>query len=210
MDNPLLKFRSVKVAPPDKFQYIIPEDGTKYEGFDIDSVVFQAQEHYRRHEHYLKPTNLRELLEDQNCQRLSGEWCEYENGEQFMDGVDARFGIEDVVNGTKVLASFTLGGMETVTQEVAEERAKTCARCFMNSQVPGCSACFQLLNVVAMVKGDRSTKEDHALKSCLICKCSLKAAVWVPGEHLMKGTTPQQERQFERIPWCWKKKSALL
>lgn len=200
----LLKFRSTKVSPPDKFQYVIPEDGSKYVGFDIESVVFQASEHYRRHDHYTKPENLRALVEDQNCQRLTGEWCQYESGEDFMDGVNARFGIEDIVNGTSVLAHFTMDGAHVVSQELAESRAKTCARCYMNAPVEGCASCYQLLNVVMRVTGAKTTSEDQSLKSCLICHCSNKAQVWIPSENLAHGVSPQQARQFARVPHCWK------
>jgi len=200
----LLKFRSLKVSPPDKFIFIVPEDGSKYEAFDIESLYHQVKEHYWRN-HYSLPENWKELIEDQNCQRLSGDWCEYENGESFMDGVNARFGIEDIVNGTRVLASFTLDGANTVSQEKAEERAKTCARCYMNMQVPGCAACYQLLNVVAMVTGGKGTSEDQNLKSCAICHCSNKAQVFLPVEHLAKGVTEEQRRQFARVFHCWKR-----
>ncbi len=199
----LLKFTKHNVSPPDKFFFIVPEDRWKIETFAISDLFRQVQEHYERNGYALSE-NWKAIIEDQNCQRLSGEWCQYETGEDFMDGVNARFTIDDIVNGTRVLASFTLGGMNVVSREKAEERAKACSRCFMNMAVPGCASCRQLLNVVAEVTGTRGTSEDANLKSCAICHCSLKAMVWIPAENLAAGTTPEQRKQFKRVPHCWK------
>ncbi len=198
-----LKLRPTNVTPPDKYFFIVPEDRVKFETFALSDLFLQVKAHYERNE-YALPEDWKAIIEDQNCQRLSGEWCEFESGEAFMDGVNTRFGIEDIVNGTRVLASFTMGGMNVVSSEQAEKRALTCSRCFMNQPVSGCSSCYQLLNVIAEVTGTRGTTEDAHLKSCSICHCSLKAMVWIPSEHLAAGTTEQQMRQFRRIPWCWK------
>lgn len=199
----LLKIIKHNVSPPDKFFYIVPEDRWKIETFAISDLLSQVKAHYERNG-YILPENWQAVIEDQNCQRLSGEWCQYETGEDFMDGVNARFGIEDIVNGTRVLASFTLDGANVVDKDLAESRARTCSRCFMNLPLSGCVACYQLLNVVAMVTGTRGTSEDANLKTCAICHCSGKAQVWVPAEHLAKGVTPEQMRQFKRVPMCWK------
>lgn len=202
----LLKLRPSNVSPPDKFQYLVPEDGWKLQTFAITDLVNQVKDHYTRNG-YTIPENLRALIEDQNCQRLSGEWCEYEGGEAFMDGVDTRFGLEEMINGTRVLASFTLGGMKTVSQEEAESRALVCSRCHMNQAVPGCQSCHGLLNIIAEVIGGKVTKEDANLKQCAICKCSNKAQIFVRAEDLAKGTTGQQLRQFRRASHCWKWKA---
>lgn len=201
----LLKIIKHNVSPPDKFFYIVPEDRWKIETFAISDLLSQVKAHYERNS-YTLPDNWQAVIEDQNCQRLSGEWCQYETGEDFMDGVNARFGIEDIVNGTRVLASFTLDGANVVSQELAESRANTCSRCYMNLAVPGCASCYQLLNVVAMVTGTRGTSEDANLKSCAICHCSNKAQVWIPAANLAAGTTAEQMRQFGRVGFCWKRK----
>lgn len=199
----LLKLRKTNVTPPDKYRYTIPEDGTQYLAFDFEGLMSQVERHYVRNE-YPVADNLRSVVEDANCQRLSGEWCEYEDGNEYVGGVSDRFTIEDVVNGTSVLASFTLDGANTVSKEEAEQRALTCARCYMNQPVPGCAACYQLLNVIARVTGNKGTSQDQHLKSCLICHCSNKAQVWIPAEHLEKGLTQKQAEQFSRVPHCWK------
>ncbi len=201
-----LKLRPTNVTPPDKYFFIVPEDRTKFETFALSDLFLQVKAHYERND-YVLPEDWKAIIEDQNCQRLSGEWCEFESGEAFMDGVNTRFGIEDIVNGTRVLASFTMDGAHTEPQEVVEERAKTCARCYMNLAVPGCAACYQLLNVVAIVTGNKGTSHDQFLKSCAICHCSNKAQVFVPAEHLAKGVTPEQRRQFDRVIFCWKRKA---
>ena len=200
-----LKLRPSNVTPPDKFLFVVPEDGQKIESFDREGWFLKIADHYRWNGYHL-PEDYKAIAENQLCQRLSGDWCEYETGENYMGGINVRFGLDDMIAGTRVLASFTLGGMKTVEQSVAEERALTCSRCYMNMPIPGCSACFGLLNIIAEVVGNKSTASDASLKQCAICKCSNRAQVFVTGEDLVKGVSPEQREQFSRVEFCWKRK----
>lgn len=208
MSTPLLKFRqgATRVTPPDKFRYKFIQDGHECLSFAWEGLLSEVNDHYKRNG-YEQPENWKELAGDQNCQRLSGDWCEYTNGDEYTGGPLGRFELGDILHGTEVLASFTLAGRNVVPQEVAEQRALACSRCWMNAPVPGCVACFGLLNIVAAVVGDHETKSDQSLKSCLICKCHNRAQIWIEAEHLSKGTTDEQLEQFRRVEHCWKGKA---
>lgn len=151
---------------------------------------------------YALPENWREIAEDQCCRTLSGEWCEGGKPESFIN--TTRFTMLDFIRGTGVAASMLASPDAIVSQEVADERALICSRCFANVNVPGCKACHQIANVVISLKGARKTPYDHLLKACGICACSNEAAVWVSIEHLAKGITEEHEKQYEQVQDCWK------
>jgi hypothetical protein len=61
-----------------------------------------------------------------------------------------------------------------------------------------------MANVVAEAKGARSTKYDHLLRACGICKCSNQAQIWVPARHLKKGVDSEMMEQYREVEECWK------
>ncbi len=144
-----------------------------------------------------------EIADDQLCQLLPPEWCVYE-GKHPSHDVDARVSVPDAIRGTKVLIHWMANGAQAVPQAQADERAKTCARCYFNVPLNGCASCQEVLKYVYTAKGDRKTKHDGELdvKSCAICKCSSAAHVWVPVESLIKGVDEKILAQFP--PHCWK------
>lgn len=191
-----------KTCVPDKYTYRFPQDGYTAEGMSVEEWFEAINKHYTDN-NYAKPDNWKQIAEDQLCRRLSGEWCSGGNEYSF---IDTRFTFDDFVRGAKVLGSFALGD-GVVSQEVAEERALICSRCVVNVNVPGCSACKGMANLVAELKGSKMTKHDHLLKACGICLCPNSVQVWVPAEHLAKGVTKEMMKQYEQVDECWKYKA---
>jgi hypothetical protein len=154
---------------------------------------------YATDNNYQVPTV--EEAEDQLCRTLSGEWC---SGGDEYSFVSNRFTFNDFLRGMKTLGEFVVKG-EIVSQELAESRATTCSRCVLNMDIPGCHSCAGLASTVVAIKGAKSTKQDHLLKSCGICLCSNEAQIWLPIESLAKSTTPEMMEKYKRVGECWKK-----
>lgn len=195
-----LKAKADSETPPDKFTYRFPQDGYVAQGFDKLSWFADIYKHYVDNQYEL-PSDWREQAEDQLCRRLSGEWCDGGTSASF---ISTRFTFNDFVRGSQVLGAFALDPNATVTQQVAEDRALICSRCVANVNVPGCSSCHHMANLVTRLKGGKRTSVDHLLKACGICHCSNEAQVWVKAEHLSKGVTPAMMETYKTIPECWK------
>jgi hypothetical protein len=120
-----------------------------------------------------------------------------------VSGVDLQW--SDIWAGTKVLASFIIGGRKTVDRAEAERRAQICFLCSRNAQYskPCGGDCPELADTVAAIVGGEGTTRDLDLHACSVCKCSNKAQVWVPIEHLKRGVTPEIMPLFP--PKCWKR-----
>lgn len=195
----MLKLKPSNTTVPDKFRYKFPDGHTIYAiGKD---EWFEKIKKYADDNQYPVPSH--EECEDQLCRTLSGEWCDGGDENSF---INTRFTFNDFVRGAKVLGSFAIGD-GVVSQQVADERALICSRCFANVAVPGCSSCAGMSNLVAGLKGAKSTKYDHLLKACGVCHCPNEAQVWVQSEHLAKGVTPEMMETYRTIPHCWKAKA---
>ncbi len=194
----MLRLRDSNETVPDKFRYVF-HDGHTVHAFGRDEWRDKTVK-YATDNGYPIPTI--EVMEDQLCRTLSGEWCV--GGDEYSF-VSNRFTFDDFLRGMKTLVEFVVKD-EVVPQDVAESRALICSRCVFNMDVPGCHSCTGLLNAVMEIKGARSTKNDHILKSCGVCHCHNSAAVWVPIERLAKSTTPEMLEKYKRVLECWKSK----
>lgn len=190
-------------CPPDQFRYRFREDGRLIKCFSHEGWLQRIREH-REYNSYPEPDDWKEQAEDQLCRLLPPGWCRQITGELPEWYLNSRLGIEDVLRGTRVLASFVLNGAPIVSREVAAKRGSICATCPFAAAVEGCGICAGLSNVVAEVAGGESLPSDSVLenKSCLVCKCSARAQAWLPIEYLEKGVTDEMLKQFPE--WCWK------
>ena len=199
----MLSLKRRDVTPPDLYWYKFPEDGQIISAYDHKSWLGKIKVHATNNGY---PVPTQEQAEDQLCRRLSGEWCIGGSAHSF---VNTRFKLSDFINGTKVLASFMLNG-NVVSKEIAEQRALICSRCAFNLDIPGCRSCSGMADVIATAKGKGSTKYDHLLKQCGVCKCSNEVQAWVPAKDLVKGLEPGMLETFKEVDeaWgCWKYKT---
>ena len=120
-------------------------------------------------------------------------------------------GFGDVLHGTQVMASFVASGMKVVEPAEAERRAHICANCRLNVNFskPCGGICAELKALVGKLVGNRITPYRERLNSCLICKCFLESAVWLPLDIQIKPLSDRQKIQFEHVPHCWKKESLI-
>jgi len=192
----MLKLRPSNTTPPDKFRYLF-HDGHVEHAFGHQEWIDKVTK-YATDNGYPIPTI--EEMEDQYCRTLSGEWC---TGGDDYSFVSTRFTFDDFLRGMKTLSEFVVKD-QVVPQETAEARALICSRCVLNMSIPGCHSCTGLANAVVAIKGAKTTKHDHLLKSCGICHCSNEAQIWLPIETLAKSTTPEMAEKYKRVHECWK------
>lgn len=209
-----LKYTGGNVCPPDKFQFTCPHCGYHLPGqFAIGNFFDAVADHYRMNEHPL-PEDWREMAEDQMCQLLPAGWSAYGDGSEPEYFINTRMTGADVINGTKVLLDLTRkaiafkwfgGESPIVSQEEADYRALTCARCHMNVTVEGCGSCHGIANMVAEVAGKITTPSDSALRGCGICHCSNLAQTRVNIKILAMGVPGEIRAMFDKVPHCWKR-----
>jgi len=197
----MLRLRPSNQTPPDKYRYKF-HDGHIEHGFGHQEWIDKVTK-YATDNGYPVPTI--EEMEDQLCRTLSGEWC---TGGDEYSFVTNRFTFDDFLRGMKTLGRFVLKD-QIVHQDIAEARATVCSRCVLNMDIPGCHSCKGLADTVVAVKGAKTTKVDHLLKSCGICLCSNEAQVWLPIETLDKATDDEMMEKYNRVNECWKKNELL-
>lgn len=190
-------------TPPDWFRKTFREDGHTVRALDYDSWIAAINKHVRDNG-YDPAAHTPEICEHELCMLLPSGWCRWDDGSEPTRFINTRFTIGDFIHGTEVLGSFITSGDPVVSQELAESRAKTCASCYANINIPGCSPCMAIANRVAAFTGGKTTQSDQHLAACAVCHCSNQAQVWIPAKHLAKGVTPDMMELYQQIPWCWK------
>ena len=118
-------------------------------------------------------------------------------------------GLWDVVRGTASLLNHKAQGSPLVSQDEANRRAAICSKCPANVQMTlPCHRCMSSLeNVAHYVSNAGSTPYDDQMRSCGICGCWTKTAVWVELGVQCVAVTQSMRDQFKvtRSLWnCWK------
>lgn len=103
--------------------------------------------------------------------------------------------------------------LEPVSKDLATKRAWVCGvrengeGCQFNSaggmlEKIGAIAGQQLKVLVAVKKDmNLATEFDSSLKSCTVCSCFLPVKVFVPLQHILDNTTPEEMERFDNR--CW-------
>jgi len=196
-----MKLASYSKVPPGNFRYKHPISGHEMNRHAWQLLLQDVRAHCAANGY---PPVSDEEIELQMCQRFGDKIArQYCTG----DGVSVRgvaLGWQEIWNGTKVIASFIIGGRKVVEREEAERRAAICAPCSRNVLYakPCGGDCPDLAATVSAIVGGEGTTLDHDLHACSVCACSNKAQVWVPIEHLKRGITPEMLEQFPAK--CWK------
>lgn len=191
--------RSLGPPEPKHFSFTHEETGhTTGPCITYDDWVEKAKEH-RKAMGLPIPPNFPAIMEDQLCQTLPPEWCEYEK-EGWGFWTNVKLGLHDVVTVSRALVDAAQGNY--VSQEEAERRAEICSRCFLNVPLHGCGTCHALASVIA---GDRTTKLDSKLNSCAVCGCVNKAQVHIHLDSMPSHANSERQMQFPSF--CWQKES---
>lgn len=188
-------------CPPDQYRYKHRQDGYTDRCFDYGGLVSRVREHCNLNGYPIVPE---EEIQDQLCRLLPPGWCEQETGEPPEWFVNSRVTMDDVIRGTKVLASFITQGMPLVEKSVAAERGAICSGCPFAASAAGCGPCTGISNLISEIAGSDPLPSDPLLanKSCLICGCAARAQIWLPIELLAKGVNDEMMPKWPS--WCWK------
>lgn len=111
--------------------------------------------------------------------------------------------------GTAVVLDWLRSGGAPVSQELANERAATCAACPQNQ--PGrwfTTNPAEIIKETLEARKDLKleTPSDAKLQSCQICKCLNRLKVWCPMPHIMKATKPHILAEFPNSCWIAQRK----
>ena len=183
-----------RVCPPEPyFRYVFPEDGYAAVGTTYDAWILEAGMHAQANG-LQAPDPF--AMEEQLCKTLPSGWCNYDDPSRPR--VLASLGWEDVVGALNTFKEWLHSGRLRVDRSEADRRALICSRCYFNVHVSGCAGCQRLISEVV---GQLRTSSDHALKSCAVCKCVLKAMVHLRVEDLRK--TASQKDLYLQVGHCW-------
>lgn len=150
------------------------------------------------------PEDYEAVVQDQMCQTLPPEWCKRQKGQSW---VSTRFSSEDFLDGMKAFGRLMLGGFNFVTQAEADRRARICANCYYNVDLPGCTSCRKVASYLTGDVALKKTAYDEKLKACAVCKCSIQAMIWFPMDILEANDTPEKQALYP-IEFCWKSKAS--
>lgn len=140
------------------------------------------------------PPDFIRQIEHQLCKRLAGDTnC------VPCSSLRQSIGFQSIVRWIKAMYAFAkTNKFELVTQEEAERRAETCAKCPMQVSTSGCWGCQGIAGFLPHIAGARKTSFDMQLKACGVCGCYNAVSVHLPLEI-------QQDAHLNFPDYCWKK-----
>jgi len=195
---PSLEFLNPAICPPDGFRYVVPETGHVAHAWTYDAWVADAKHHYAGN-NMAVPDRLETLMQEQLCLTLPPGWCNYDDPDRPRANLSLTW--DDVKEGLTTFTKWIARGCSYVSKQEAERRALICSRCYMNTNVSGCSACHA---AVTAITKSRSTKYDSYLRACGACKCLLRAKVHFPLSVLDNSPGKVQELY---PGFCWLKQN---
>jgi hypothetical protein len=197
-----MKLANMTMVPPGGYPFKHPETGQNFRSGTYSLLLGQVRDYCSANGY---PPISEESIQQYICEQLGPETARrFCSGDGVsVSGVDLNW--RDIWAGTKVMASFIAGGRQTVDRAEAERRAQICFLCSRNAQYakPCGGDCPELADLVSAIVGGEGTSRDLDLHACSVCKCSNKAQVWVPIEHLKHGVPDEMMPLF--TPTCWKK-----
>lgn len=118
--------------------------------------------------------------------------------------------IERIKSFVQTLFNYFVDGAQLVQQEEADRRAEICVQCHANldggqARTQGCCGAKNIEDKTIEVTRKQILKEkktsvDDRLKSCFVCGCENKLAVWFPVKYLLK------KEDANAFPvFCWRK-----
>lgn len=186
-------------SPPGEWRYRVPETGYTLKRSNWPELQDALVAHYKA-SGYPLPPDLFENVEAFICANAP-DFCE--GGPVTRPKFDLAHTFSVVVQGTRTLSNWLVGGRTYVPQLVAEKRASICVTCVYNTEPQGCTGCNSkvLAEAVQLVVGKRATSFDSRLHACRVCACQLKAKVHLPLANLLKYMPAEQQALLP--PHCW-------
>lgn len=195
-------------TPPGDWRIVVPQTGVKFQSYDYRTIRNKYMNHLAGNNIPLPPEWEAEFLSEMCKQNNWGTKCKRVDSKKVQRRRLSLTAVLSFLNMMKVWAGSALSGKPAfVTQAEAERRATICASCPMNATLQfSCGACMgAVISLLSGILGKRKTERDSELGACLVCSCSLKAAVHIPVEIQKEGLSEELKRDFENIEYCWKK-----
>ena len=175
----MIRLTERSLGPPGGWKYTQPESGLAFRAVTYGQLLEFVRNHRKGNKYDVSP-GWEERFEEEFCtqNRLIGTpWCLIENTEPKM----ARpWGVADVRRFLNSAAAIAREGKAAfVEQETAETRAEVCANCPFNATLPGCFGCNNLTELIAKIRGSRTTSRDSKLRHCMVCGCVNSVKVWL-------------------------------
>ena len=157
------------------WRYVQPETASVFTAFSYWGLVDQIRKHREA-----MGLDLAEGWQDRFQEELCQQNDEVPCAGRPKNAKPASVTLQDLRRFMSTVAKWD-GTL--VERAEAERRAHTCLACPKNKAVRGCWGCAGLLKqVFSFLKGQKGTTVDRALESCSVCKCVLRAKVWMPME----------------------------
>lgn len=109
--------------------------------------------------------------------------------------------------GAAILKDWVGAGLEPVSGELANQRAKVCTACPMNihgswwATATGVVASAIRTQLAFKDSADVWVEDEYKLGTCNICICNLPLKIWCPLDHIKAHTTEEQVAMFPTP--CW-------
>lgn len=193
--------------PPGGLKYIQKETNTTLTAASMPELLDKVRRH-RLGNNLPIPNEWKQEIEDSLCQTMPVGICRHTikpTEDWLLPNAHRPLRMAELLSGARVLGSWMFSGFQKVEQEEADRRSRICAACPFNQEDGGCTICAKaaLSEAVQSVIGNVRSVAHDVLKSCTICGCTLKLAVWTPLDLILKNS-PQTAQQPS---WCWKAKT---
>ncbi len=192
------KPRDIVTTPNGNWRYTQPETGKPFEHPNPKVLFNQIWEH----RHSLPHFNMD--VSGGWKDRLWSDICAEDPYLPCDDTEDKGtwVGMGDIWRFLGNMKDWVTGGMQLVSQETAEKRARICTgadtgkKCPKNEVVGACWGCRGIAKLLDSIIGERKTSQTQALETCTACKCALRAKIWLPQDAVK--IDPDKAP-----PFCW-------
>ncbi len=196
-------------SPSGGWKIKVPKTGIEFKHYDYRAICNAYKNHCAANEIFLTPTWEEEFISEMCKQNTHwGRSCERVSMKKIHRRKLSLTSVLSFLNMMKSWAQSTLSGKAAfVSQTESNRRASICADCPMNVTLQfSCGACMgAIITLLSSIIGNRKTDRDKDLGACLVCSCSLKAAVHVPIDIQRKGLSDEIKKDFDGIEHCWKR-----
>jgi len=196
-------------SPPGNWRIKVPQTGVEFKHYDYRAITNAYKSHCNANGILLSPNWEEEFLSEMCKQNPKwGNKCIPNASKKVTRRRLSLTAVLSFLNMMRAWAQSTLSGKDAfASQDEANRRASICVGCPFNTTLQfSCGACMgAVLTLIQGVIGKRKTQYDDRLGACLVCSCSLKAAVHVPIDVQRQGLSEEIKKDFDDIKYCWKR-----
>lgn len=166
-------------TPPGGWKYTQEESGYTIVAMTVPGLKAQIHEHRRSNGYDVSP-GWWDVVQAELClDPTTGYPCVESEPEP-----ERKMQITDLLRFFNTMQAWGLKrGFDRVSPEIAQERARVCEECPMNTTVKGCTGCQGVVRWVGEYLTDEEAAiGDGKLHNCGVCKCVLSLKVHLPSD----------------------------